>query len=96
MGFDKKSPDATLADGTQVHVDYVGSHDDEANAVPAKYRGTANDKHDMSVLGRKQVLRVRLPDSRRAQLTTEQRNFRFITMLGFASTAMASWEVLLP
>ena len=24
-----------------------------------------------------------------------QRNFKFITMLGFASTVMASWEVLL-
>lgn len=25
-----------------------------------------------------------------------QRNFKFITMLGFASTVMASWELLLP
>lgn len=24
-----------------------------------------------------------------------QRNFKFVTMLGFASTVMASWEVLL-
>lgn len=25
-----------------------------------------------------------------------QRNFRFVTMVGFASTVMASWEILLP
>ena len=39
-----------------------------SEAVPAKYRGTHADKHDMLVLGRKQVLR---------------RNFTFPTMLGF-------------
>jgi hypothetical protein len=40
-------------------------------AVPARFRGTAADQRDMVVLGRKQVLR---------------RNFRFTTILGFAST----------
>ncbi|KAK0770381.1 hypothetical protein LTR75_017497 [Friedmanniomyces endolithicus] len=49
--------------------------------IPSKYRGTAADQRDMVVLGKKQVLR---------------RNFKFGTMLGFASTVMASWEVLLP
>jgi hypothetical protein len=39
--------------------------------VPARFRGTAADQQDMVVLGRKQVLR---------------RNFRFTTILGFAST----------
>jgi len=39
--------------------------------VPAKFRGTPADQQDMVVLGRKQVLR---------------RNFRFTTILGFAST----------
>jgi hypothetical protein len=48
--------------------------------VPTKYRGTAADQHDMAVLGKKQVLR---------------RNFRFVTMLGFASTVMAAWEIFL-
>ena len=28
------------------------------NDIPAKYRGTAADKRDMSILGHKQVLRV--------------------------------------
>ncbi|KAI6915138.1 amino acid transporter-like protein [Hortaea werneckii] len=51
-----------------------------SSSVPTKYRGTAADARDMKILGKTQVLR---------------RNFRFITMLGFASTVMASWEVLL-
>ena len=39
-------------------------------AVPEKYRGTAQDKHDMLVHGKKQELR---------------RNFKLLTMTGFAS-----------
>lgn len=30
------------------------------------------------------------------RLTQRQRNFKFVTMLGFASTVIVSWEVLLP
>lgn len=48
--------------------------------VPEKYRGTENDKNDMRMLGKKQVLR---------------RNFKGITMLGFASMVMVAWEALL-
>jgi hypothetical protein len=29
--------------------------------VPARYRGTATDKRDMVILGKKQVLRVSIP-----------------------------------
>ncbi|KAL1305761.1 hypothetical protein AAFC00_007340 [Neodothiora populina] len=50
-------------------------------SVPLKYRGTRADKRDMHVLGKDQVLR---------------RNFKFLTILGFASTVIASWELLLP
>lgn len=32
--------------------------DDSISHVPQKYRGTAADQKDMSVLGKKQVLRV--------------------------------------
>ena len=46
-------------------------------AVPERYRGTTADQYDMVVLGKKQVLR---------------RNFKFVTMLGFASTVMVAWE----
>lgn len=52
-----------------------------APSVAPKYLGTASDQHDMMTLGKKQVLR---------------RNFRFITMLGFGSTVICSWEVILP
>lgn len=66
--------------------DSLGNYEDGEKyevpgAVAAKYRGTAADQSDMMALGKTQVLR---------------RNFKFITMLGFASTVMASWEILLP
>ncbi|KAK5064929.1 hypothetical protein LTR84_000763 [Exophiala bonariae] len=54
--------------------------DDSVSHVPEKYRGTDADRRDMTVMGKKQVLR---------------RNFSFITMLGFASTCVASWEGIL-
>ncbi|PGH00160.1 hypothetical protein AJ80_09213 [Polytolypa hystricis UAMH7299] len=48
--------------------------------VSAKYMGTMADRRDMSALGKEQVLR---------------RNFRFISILGFGSTLIATWEVIL-
>lgn len=65
----------------------VGSNGDDvfddvaADSLPLKYRGTLADQKDMSTLGKKQVLR---------------RNFKFATMVGFASTVIVSWEILLP
>lgn len=35
--------------------------DDSISHVPEKYRGTSADKRDMSVMGKKQVLRVEIP-----------------------------------
>lgn len=55
--------------------------DAAANTIPLKYRGTLADQKDMSTLGKKQVLR---------------RNFKLVTMVGFASTVIVSWEILLP
>jgi choline transport protein len=52
----------------------------KASHVPVKYQGTAADRQDMNMLGKKQVLR---------------RQFRFSTMLGFASTVMVAWEFVL-
>lgn len=68
------------------------------DAIPLKYRGTTMDQRDMIVLGKEQVLRVCKASKITLvrNLTCRQRNFKFITMLGFASTVMASWEVLLP
>ena len=59
---------------------YDGDDGVVSTNVSEKYRGTAADQHDMRVLGKKQVLR---------------RNFKGITMLGFASMVMVAWEALL-
>ncbi|WEW60245.1 hypothetical protein PRK78_005730 [Emydomyces testavorans] len=57
--------------------------------VGAKYMGTVTDRREMSALGKSQVLR-------RSLLTGDaQRNFRFISILGFGSTLIATWEIIL-
>ncbi|KAJ6183696.1 hypothetical protein N7519_004997 [Penicillium mononematosum] len=48
--------------------------------VAPKWRGTQADQADMSALGRDQVLR---------------RNFRYISIVGFGCTLIATWEVVL-
>jgi hypothetical protein len=35
--------------------------DDSISGVPEKYRGTSADKRDMTIMGKKQVLRVGIP-----------------------------------
>lgn len=52
-----------------------------ANAVPERYRGTDQDRQDMIVQGKQQELR---------------RNFKLLTMTGFASMVVCAWEGLLP
>lgn len=37
------------------------AYENSASNVPERYRGTSADKHDMDVLGKKQVLRVGSP-----------------------------------
>ena len=61
----------------------VSSLDEERDLADSvhtsnKNRGTADDDHMMRVLGKKQVL---------------NRNFRFISTLGFACTLMSTWEI---
>jgi hypothetical protein len=50
---------------TQVQSTYFRGDDDnfprDGSQVEAKYMGTIADQHDMTVLGRTQVLRVRIP-----------------------------------
>jgi choline transport protein len=50
------------------------------DTMDEKYQGTSFDRKEMSILGKKQVLR---------------RQFKFSTMLGFASTVMVAWEFVL-
>ncbi|KAI4089861.1 MAG: hypothetical protein LQ344_005120 [Seirophora lacunosa] len=48
--------------------------------VKPKWRGTEQDKTDMDVLGRGQVLR---------------RNFKLLSALAFGSTLICTWEIML-
>ncbi|PIG69434.1 amino acid permease [Aspergillus arachidicola] len=66
--------------GPQVSTTYGDEAAQGGHFVPAKYRGTVKDQADMSALGREQVLR---------------RNFRFISIVGFGCTLIATWEVIL-
>ena len=58
----------------------VEFHDAAFSDVPARWHGTEEDKLQMKVLGRVQETR---------------RMFTFISMLGFGSTLMVTWEVIL-
>lgn len=49
--------DASGADSPPIEAIY----DNDISHVSEKYRGTAADVRDMSVLGKKQVLRVKIP-----------------------------------
>ena len=53
---------------------------DALTGIAAEHEGTPNDRDEMRILGRKQVLR---------------RQFNFSTMFGFASTVMVAWEFVL-
>jgi hypothetical protein len=55
-----------IKNGTDTHVQNSVVHDGEDDAqhagqVEAKYMGTITDQREMSILGRTQVLRVRMP-----------------------------------
>jgi hypothetical protein len=76
-----------MKSGASFELNQVGDSPNESKVfdanisdVPDEFKGTDADAHDMIVMGKKQVLR---------------RNFGFVTMLGFASTCVASWEGVL-
>ncbi|KAL9013965.1 MAG: hypothetical protein Q9173_001363 [Seirophora scorigena] len=56
-----------------------GQPDEFTSTVADKWQGTVADKHDMVMLGRSQVLR---------------RNFSFISILGFSSVLICTWELI--
>ena len=79
----------------------------EESLIEHKYMGTDADRYDMTVLGRKQVLRVRRKAA--APLNTAkplcyivslelilrpQRNFKFLSTVGFAAVLISTWELL--
>ncbi|MCJ1302732.1 hypothetical protein MMC08_005536 [Hypocenomyce scalaris] len=65
----------------QLQTNVVRDEEDglEMGPLDGKWRGTAADRRDMSNLGRVQELR---------------RNFRFISILGFACILISTWEIL--
>lgn len=72
----------------------------EENVELKSLKGTQNDEHDMRMLGRTQVLNVYISldphfKVKSNLLTFLQRNFRFISTLGFACTLMSTWEIAL-
>ena len=60
-----------------------------------KESGTEADMQDMRMLGRTQQLNVSMIASSLldSAADTGQRNFRFISTLGFACTLMSTWEI---
>ena len=81
LNLRKATPTVALSDVPVFDTSDEKDIDVISSDVPKKYMGTENDRRDMIVLGKKQVLR---------------RNFGFTTMLGFGSTVICSWEVVLP
>ena len=82
----KEAPEVVLTEHTfdKIEEDRVSGEERAfiaSTTVPQKYLGTEADRRDMITLGKKQVLR---------------RNFGLITMLGFGSTVICSWEIVLP
>ena len=69
---ESKSPGFVVAKGSGYQqYDKHDAFPSAATTIPEKYKGTRADQDDMVLLGKKQVLR---------------RNFKFTTILGFAST----------
>ena len=69
---ESKNPGLAVAEGSGYQqYDKQDAFPIAATTIPEKYKGTRADQDDMVLLGKKQVLR---------------RNFKFTTILGFAST----------
>ena len=65
-------------DATVSSLDMENNDQTHSAHLSEKDRGTAHDDHMMRMMGKKQVL---------------NRNFRFISTLGFACTLMSTWEI---
>lgn len=61
MYTDNDKPPAQVSTSSSPNSDDIS--DDRLGDVSKRYRGTTNDVHDMSVLGKKQVLKVCMPSS---------------------------------
>ncbi|PWY88030.1 amino acid transporter [Aspergillus sclerotioniger CBS 115572] len=70
----------TTKGGNNISTTFSGDDGLTKGPVSQKYIGTMADQRDMQALGKEQVLR---------------RNFRFISIVAFGCTLIASWEVVL-
>ena len=70
-----------------------------SGSIAPKYRGTVADRQDMITLYVRLLARHcdgSIDDNGSGKKQVLRRNFKFITMLGFGSTVICSWEVILP
>jgi choline transport protein len=75
---ESESPGFAVAEGSGYQqYDKQDAFPSAVTTIPEKYKGTRADQDDMVLLGKKQVLR---------------RNFKFTTILGFASTGNYGWS----
>jgi hypothetical protein len=91
-----------MSDKTYVETSLAGQIEEGVemdDLLVSELKGTSADEHEMRMLGKTQQLSVsstkhnfRIPWQR---LTDSQRNFRFISTLGFACTLMSTWEISL-
>ena len=68
--------------GTAGHfaaVDLNKTEFEKSEALATRWQGSNEDRHDMAVLGRVQQLR---------------RNFHMVSLVGFASTLICTWEII--
>lgn len=63
---------------------------DEPGAIPAKYRGTAADRRDMSILGKKQVLRVCVLPNLTSSSHIHRRNGLLFRLIDLCSETLGS------
>lgn len=94
----------TMDPGHQKDYAVESSHSDPADDGMemrnfSQLGGTDMDEQEMRTMGRTQQLNVRIQRCNalpvKSQLTYSQRNFRFISTLGFACTLMSTWEIAL-
>jgi hypothetical protein len=64
--------------------------------IDSKWTGTDTDRREMKTLQLEQVVRVCQPNPSPSppKILTAQRNFGPLAMFGFASTLLATWEVI--
>ncbi|KAK3071268.1 hypothetical protein LTR53_008950 [Teratosphaeriaceae sp. CCFEE 6253] len=94
-GFDGSNDSKRGARARVGHISHGDGRDGQfapsTSQAEPKYEGTAADQRDMHELGRVQELR----DLAAAAIDHAQRNFQFMSVLGFGCTLIGTWNFLL-